>query len=414
MRISEIETRITDDGFRLSAAVERANGSGPTETYFEYETSDRDLIGNVADAFAAATLLPAMRAGEPLEIVPRISPRLHFNLPRIRDVFVTWWPHLSRIDILTSPERDTRPPGTDGATCFSGGVDSFFSLLRRQHDTKLSSGPISHLINLRGVESRLQDMSGSDETESWLREIASQTRTELILGETNIRTTLQGRPGNLHWERHYVGSALAAVTLALAGRLRYACIPSGYAYGEIGADGSTPLTDEMYSTDRMFILHDGADTSRPEKTRAIVEWEPDLVLEHLRVCTVNGGGAHNCGRCYKCVRTAIPLHILGVWDRAATFRDKSTGHWERVIADDHLSFLQENLDFAVRHGAEARMIRMLRRAIRRRRWRDAELRKRLSTFARQAGLSPVVRSIRRRSLASEGRGLRQRLMPPGR
>jgi hypothetical protein len=127
----------------------------------------------------------------------------------------------------------------------------------------------------------------------------------------------------------------------------------------------------MFSSDGLQILHDGSEATRPVKLARIIEWDRHLVLNHLRVCIWNYGGAFNCGKCYKCVRTAVVLRILGVWDGARTFHNKSSGHWEHFVAQDHAALTEDNLRFAQEHGADAELIGILKRGLRRRRRRDA-------------------------------------------
>ena len=111
--------------------------------------------------------------------------------------------------------------------------------------------------------------------------------------ETNLRTSLQRGEDYLHWERHYHGSALAAVGLGLSPAFGFICIPSAFSYNHLVAHGSTPLVDEMYSTETLQIVHDGPEVTRAEKVARIIEWHGDLVLRHLRVCIKNRGGAYN-------------------------------------------------------------------------------------------------------------------------
>jgi hypothetical protein len=307
-----------------------------------------------------------MRAGEALRVAPPISPRLSVMLPRVRDIFHTWWPHLSRVDLDLVPD-DRRSPASPAraATFFSGGVDSFYTLLRHHGPRQTLPAPMTHLIFMRGVETRLEGIVDIEKTEQWVREIAARVSVQPIFGETNFRTVLQGPAENLHWERHYHGSALAAIALGLSPGMGYVCVPSTFSYNHVVAYGSTPLVDEMFSTEHLQVLHDGADAPRPIKLARILEWDRELVLDHLRVCILNRGGAFNCGHCRKCVRTAVPLRVLGAWQEARTFPEKSTDHWERVIADDHLEFTEENLQFARDHGADQELLAMLGRAIRR-------------------------------------------------
>src|SRR5690606_23716050 len=113
------------------------------------------------------------------------------------------------IPILARPRNDAVPAlRTGGATFFSGGVDSFYSLLKHQRGAG-GLPPLTHIIFMRGIETRLDLSKGVDESEAWIQEIAAVAGIKCITGASNIRTSLQGPESNLHWERHYHGSALA-------------------------------------------------------------------------------------------------------------------------------------------------------------------------------------------------------------
>jgi hypothetical protein len=132
--------------------------------------------------------------------------------------------------------------------------------------------------------------------------------------------------------------------------------------------------------------------TRARKVARILEWDRELVLSHLRVCIMNEGGAYNCGRCYKCVRTAIPLRVLGALDDARTFTDKSDAHWEGVLNGDHLVLIEENLDFAREAGADRNLISVLERVVRRR--RRAQGAKEYVRNSSLARLLPAARAVR--------------------
>jgi hypothetical protein len=370
VRLLDVTVARKGAGTRMTGLVERADGGERFEAYLEYGV-DAEFVGNGAEAFAAAMLLPAMRAGEDLRVPVPVSPRLCVMLPRVRDVFHTWWPELARVDIdLTPADIDRRPPATRTATFFSGGVDSFYSLLKNRGGHGSLTAPLTHLIFMKGVETPLEWLKGVAQTETWIREVAAATGTNAIVGETNIRTVLQGPEDNLRWERHYHGSALAAAALGLSPGFAFVCIPSSFSYNHLVPFGSTPLVDEMFSTERLQVIHDGAEAIRPAKVARIVEWNRELVLSHLRVCIENRSGAKNCGRCKKCVRTAVALRALGVWDQAGTFPNKRCEHWTRVMEGDHLAFVQENLQFVRDRAGDAELIAMITAAIGRRRRRE--------------------------------------------
>jgi len=339
------------------------------ELYFDFGMPDPvQPVDGIADPMAAALLIKAMSAKEALEIEEPISPRLHFNLPRIRDIFHSWWPdRFSRIDIRTSPRLESSsPPKPLAATFFSGGVDSFYSLLKQQRQSETTGIPVAHLIFMRGVEIRLEKSSGLEATEKRVKAIAESVGITPIFGETNLRTSFR-----LHWEKYLFGSALAATGLCLSPAVGYVGIAASNNYNDFEymiRRGSTPLVDEMYSTENVQIFHNGAEVTRAQKLRHLMDWNRELVLENLRVCTRNAGGDSNCGGCPKCVRTAIPLYAMGLWDEAATFPSKDTGHWvEAVTKERHASYIKENLEFARECGGNDWLIKLLNGEMERRR-----------------------------------------------
>jgi hypothetical protein len=395
MRLLGLVCETTSAGTDLVARVGVDAAAEPFEVFFQYQTTDPTFVSAEADALAAAMLLPAMRRGERLAIPAPIAPLLCFNLPRIRDIFHTWWPEFPSSELCVTPRvNGADAPAPRAATFFSGGVDSFYSLLKHRHGFGTLPAPLTHVIFMGGVETRLERTKGRDESQRWVEAVAGAVGVQCIFGASNIRTRLQGPETNLLWDRHYHGSALAAIALTLSGGLGYVCIPSAFSYNHLVAHGSTALVDEMYSTERLRIVHDGSEVSRAMKVARILEWDRDLVLSHLRVCFENYGGAFNCGRCYKCVRTAIPLRILGVWDQARTFPEKTMDHWEAAASQDHLPLTEENLQLARERGAEARLVSMLDRVVQRRRRKENA-----REFIRNSPLErlvPVARRLRSR------------------
>ncbi len=141
------------------------------------------------------------------------------------------------------------------------------------------------------------------------------------------------------------GSALASLALLLGFPCAY--IPSAYSYDQLVPLGSHPLTDPLWSTEGVEIIHDGAEMRRSDKIIKIAENE--TALDNLRVCFNDMN--MNCGRCPKCLRTMIPLKIVG----------KSTAPFPpfpsikrikklRVANNIELIFFKENYNLAVKNG----------------------------------------------------------------
>jgi hypothetical protein len=101
------------------------------------------------------------------------------------------------------------------------------------------------------------------------------------------------------------GACLAAVALLLG--FPRAFIPSSHSYRHLHPLGSHPLTDPLWSSDSVTIVHDGAEVERNEKLRSVCRCES--ALANLRVCLDDMNV--NCGKCGKCLRTMIDLRLLG-------------------------------------------------------------------------------------------------------
>jgi hypothetical protein len=196
--------------------------------------------------------------------------------------------------------------------------------------------------------------------------VAHHLGLDWIAGETNVRTFF-GR----NWERYYAGSGLAATALALGRGFSACCIPASSTYSAPHWCGTTFVTDPMFSTESLTLLHDGADTERGHKIRSILQWDAPLVREHLRVCIHNNGGAWNCGKCYKCVRTAIILELLGELEDGPRFQVSPASNWRKTLPDDHVYFTREALQMARELGSRPDLIRMLERIVNRRARFDA-------------------------------------------
>lgn len=67
-----------------------------------------------------------------------------------------------------------------------------------------------------------------------------------------------------------------------------------------------PILLPILSSTGIDFYSGGVNTSRMEKIRALVEYEPSY--EYLNVCFSEND---NCGRCEKCVRTITALYAIG-------------------------------------------------------------------------------------------------------
>jgi hypothetical protein len=374
MKLHEIRVGETASDVRLTGVVERVGSPKSFEVFFEYPVEFKSfLLGDAADPFVPTLLVPSMATGEDLEIDPPISDRLRRKLDRAQDILSTWHPSLRRVGVISRSEpRPREGSGSGVGAFFSGGADSFFTLLEpRGH--RDDEPEISHLLFIKGLETPLEKSKGIEQSQRRAQEVAKATGKTLIPGLTNLRSHF-----DVDYEHIYHGPALISAALALSEGLKSAILSSSDTYAELIPWGSHPLLDELWSTERMEILHNGGAFSRAEKLRSVVVKSP-LAMEYLRVCVRNDGGPYNCGRCKKCVRTMVMLEMLGVLSEARTFPDRLPENYGAALLEDLDQFLGEIRDLGLKTGLRPKLTKQIIGIIRRRRRRRA-----LRTFLENA------------------------------
>ncbi|MGZ5515685.1 MAG: hypothetical protein ACXWHD_11210 [Candidatus Aminicenantales bacterium] len=197
------------------------------------------------------------------------------------------------------------------------------------------------------------------------------------------------------------GSALGSVALLLGFPRVY--LPAAYSYSQLIPLGSHPLTDPLWSNESVEIVHDGAEARRVDKVLAIAG--DARVLANLRVCfdDMNDNG----GRCAKCLRTIIPLRLLGA--SAAPFPPLpplGTVKKMRIANDIEMIFFEENFDPAM-GPADRALLRALEAC--RRRYERQQLLKAIDKVVFGGFLK---KAYRRRAAAAAGIVRIDTLPPP--
>ncbi len=263
-----------------------------------FESSDIELRA-APEAFGCAFLLPALREESTLLIDGEVSAKWLSNIEQLLDIFHEWWGYPKLIPKARGHTNNQKAQVERTALFFSGGVDSFHTLLR-------SNRKIELLVTVHGFDVYLQDVSRMAAVSSSVQSVAAAVGIKAAIIRTNFREhpEIATTPWN---EIH--GGALAAVAHLLSDYVDRILISSAYAYNIERPWGSHWKTDHLWSSDRLQIIHFGAELQRVEKVRAIAG-EP-LVRQHLRVCWENLSANGNCSRCEKCIRTRLVLAECG-------------------------------------------------------------------------------------------------------
>lgn len=289
LRIENIQSTIQNGVHRVCADVD-----GESVWYESAETQ----LQAVPEIFACAFLVSAMAKGVTLRVEGAVSKVWKNNMQKLMELFHEWWGY-SVVEIEADDFSDASDiPAGHTALFFTGGVDSFYSLLRGEEKA-------DQLIYVHGFDLTLDDELRFAEVRRHLRAIAEATGKRLLILKTNLREHPMLKA--MDWGRTH-GGALASAAYCLAD-IQRAVISSSYCQMNDFAWGSHWEADPLWSGEHLTVIHQGDRVSRSDKLRDVIR-EP-LVQQHLRVCWKNKGLGLNCCRCEKCVRTMIILEQSG-------------------------------------------------------------------------------------------------------
>jgi hypothetical protein len=305
LTVGPVEAREWSGGSRIEAAVD-----GESLSFESAET----VLEPSPEAIAGCALMAAVAGRRTLAVADRVDATWLGNMDRMLRIWNRWWGYPVRpIRVGVRPAVAARARKT--ALCFTGGVDSFYTLL---------CGPTRPdvVAYVRGY-----DMSPDDEVrwssfEPSFREVACDTGAHAVVLRTELRR--HHALSRLDWSRAH-GGLLAAIGHLLSGEVGRLLVSSSYTLAVLTRWGSHPGTDPLWSSDRVEVVHVGVEHSRISKIRAISGHE--LARHHLRVCWENRSASGNCSRCDKCVSTMVFLATCVEADRLPTF------DWSGSLAD---------------------------------------------------------------------------------
>lgn len=326
--IKNIELK-SEDGFNIFQATFCQDNE------FQLWFRTKAEINPIADVFLSCTLVPCMKTGCSLNMNYEISPLLHNSIDKIQDVFSGWYTELKKIWVRPSNIRnaDSIDKNKKEVACFfTGGVDSFYTLLKHNSE-------ITKIIYVHGFDIWLQETEFREMISKRINQIAKELGKELIEVETNI---LDFSYKICDWAGQYYGSALASVALLLSKTIGKVYIASSLNTEVLYPRGSHPDLDYLWGTEEIEIIHDGCESTRLDKVKVISKNQ--IVLNHLRVCLDRRLGLYNCSKCEKCIRTMISLYIAGALDKSKTFENCLTPEMISSIkmTDNSLIFAREN------------------------------------------------------------------------
>ncbi len=306
---------------RLVGDVVYDDRPGVPESYwFEVREEHAASLSLSGNPWLACLLPLAATLGEDLRLGVPVDPRLAEGAERIVRIWPEWYrrrfPEIRAVRIHA--EREPSRPGAgnrEAAAFFSGGVDSFYTVLRNAESAERAASPkIDCLLWVGGFDLPLES---PEEDFRRLRDRLARTADELSKSFLDVRTNLRTlRFRTARWGQLSHGGALAGVALALEPRFHTVYIAATHESGELKPWGSHPETDPLLSTSATRFIHDGPGIRRSEKTAYVSRSE--TAMRSLRVC-FRSGTSENCCDCRKCYLAMLTLEVLGVPSRSTPF-----------------------------------------------------------------------------------------------
>ena len=191
-------------------------------------------------------LLPfAVSLAEPLEISRPVDRELFTNVHELMRIWNCWHPHLKPVPIEADiQEQPRQQPSRATAALFSGGVDSWFTLLKHNGDFSQPDGVrIDDLLRVLGLDIPLEGVDERRAVRDSVERATSGLKTHYVEVATNLMKTRWWAKAD--WGRVAHGCAFASVGHALSGRYGKVLIPSTLRYDEAVPWGTHPLTDPL-------------------------------------------------------------------------------------------------------------------------------------------------------------------------
>lgn len=295
----------------LSGLADRPAGES-VEMWWEVPGQDALPEPAVLDQMVASCVIPALLRGQDIDVRGPLSRMALVQLPLLAATRHDWGVKGPRREIalraaaVLDPPPVTVPPRA--VLTFSGGVDSFYSLLWRTRPTATpAEPPLAAAVLSLGFDIPRAQEAAFERHRAKLAPVLERRGVVLHVVHSNAREL-----GLSHWD--YVAMPMISAALSQFSHL--------YAWGIVGGARSYPLTtvptiqsplvDCAVSGDWFSVAADGVGIGRTDKVALICE-HPDA-LAALRVCYDEGSAdfARNCCRCGKCHRTMLNFLALGL------------------------------------------------------------------------------------------------------
>lgn len=332
------------------------------------ETYGSSLVTDRVDSFVAALLILAMERQYDIESEYPISEQLYYNLQNYYiPVVGDSQPMLHQINLRMPTISKLESEGHGVGTGFSGGVDSFYTIVHHQKQL-LENYKVTHLFftsvgTLDNNEERVK---------KWFQErevITKQTAEKLNLAAVTVYSNIyQLYPFPYHSFSTYFTTTYASCAFALQKLISSYYLSSGIPVlsFSIAKDVHDCASFDLFTAfclnnGRLNFYSTGSEVTRLKKVQEISD---NFVVQQTisvcgrEICGIGGvlKDKVNCSICNKCLRTMSELYAIGELEKfenvfhIESFLKNPGKHLAKTFAMDVHEFNNETISYLKKRG----------------------------------------------------------------
>ena len=299
VRFSATSSGDTRYGLRLERA-----GFADTEIWYQVPEPLAELVTDRCDPFLVAVLFHLMQAQSQVHVHGAVTASLLDNLYHFVDVARCWWPWMCfpieiEADALLADRTAIR---NETIMLYSGGLDARCAFhWHRLKKSREYIPPITNALLVRGLNIRLDEERKFDVAFSAAQRSLAPYGVPLHKIATNWFTESPSWP-------HSHGTLLGSLVQLYEGSYAAGVFGSSNSYHHIYNWGSHPMLDYRLGSGSMPVRVDDYCLDRLGKSAFLAGIEG--ATDDLLVCHVFDERG-NCGKCEKCLRTALSFIAAG-------------------------------------------------------------------------------------------------------
>ena len=317
----------------------------------EYNEEIKNVPDSILFVPLVANVIPIAWLNDAEIVVPSLDLNFLNCIKEVKKGYERMLPNIKfNCKIIVNDVEENHYKGHKTAQCFSGGVDSFFTLISHKKEK-------SDLITLWGADVDFENTDGWKKVNDFIKEVGKETGLKNVVIRASVRRFIDNSElekcynkllGGDWWliMQHGIGLLGTFAPYAYMHKLKTIYIPSTFTKEDNFACASNPYVDNKIEFAGTKVIHDGFSYNRQQKIIGICNYVKKTKKPlKIRTCFRSLKG-DNCCKCPKCYMTlfAILTQELDPNEFGFKFNNKIKKEMINNISDERfLTPIQKNL-----------------------------------------------------------------------